>query len=671
MVGRKVRPAAHQPLNADQSNGGSKFRRKLSQGLSFSWNPLSQRKTTPARHPVGRPSVPGSGTSITVDAPLPCESDGLLSSTSASTSLNGSPQQRTTSNNEGTDKSIDPEATPKALPRSRTMSYIPRPSRSGSESSVIDSDSATKAPPPVFTVDQARATPSKIPTPSPPVPGRRQSSPRQYNPKLTTQQAKHVAAGNAFAGAGGSSPSKASVRSHTTPNLVKHADSPPLTNFMIPRKSMLQNPSTIPGPQRPTLKENMRSNQRDNRRLSQIQEKSPRSPRSPRRASLTSPRKVSNRRSIGPGNALAHSKQLDRATPTTAGKRLSSQIAPPTPLTAKRLATNKQSPSKSMTSFQNAQGNAIAQSRLMGPVNPPTPPQIDHAAARPALPRASTDKDLRRKTFTTPAKRSGVGMLSRSQGRASNEVRESHSSTFHNLLRLRDPPPPVPPIPERFRTPSMPVLTPVSYTPPSSPEKPRPQRVMHVEDPTYTRSKESNEEDDLTSASSTFALYNFGTKADKQSSLGHSANLEAALPTVEESSDEETGSKAPRSTTNSSPNPFLQSELLATVTPRSWSISDLHSEECTDTVPFEQVKDYMPPLYWAGRFQSRFDQWRTEAMKAELDKDYKAAGFAGQFKLSDEKEAACYIFLQLRDVCVSNQAADSLWVGQHRPLGKT
>ncbi|KAF5849015.1 hypothetical protein GGP41_010059 [Bipolaris sorokiniana] len=32
-----------------------------------------------------------------------------------------------------------------------------------------------------------------------------------------------------------------------------------------------------------------------------------------------------------------------------------------------------------------------------------------------------------------------------------------------------------------------------------------------------------------------------------------------------------------------------------------------------------QVKDYMPPLYWAGRFQSRYDQWRTDAMNAELN----------------------------------------------------
>jgi hypothetical protein len=30
--------------------------------------------------------------------------------------------------------------------------------------------------------------------------------------------------------------------------------------------------------------------------------------------------------------------------------------------------------------------------------------------------------------------------------------------------------------------------------------------------------------------------------------------------------------------------------------------------------------------------------------------------------LNQEKLAACYIFEQLRDLCTSNQAADSLWV---------
>tara|TARA_R110002003_G_scaffold39_13_gene2517 strand:- start:6024 stop:6425 length:402 start_codon:yes stop_codon:yes gene_type:complete len=72
----------------------------------------------------------------------------------------------------------------------------------------------------------------------------------------------------------------------------------------------------------------------------------------------------------------------------------------------------------------------------------------------------------------------------------------------------------------------------------------------------------------------------------------------------------------------------------------------------------------MPPLYWAGRFQARFDQWRTEAMMVELNpgRQSESEGQLSQCKLSQEKLAACYIFAQLRDLCLTEQAADSLWV---------
>jgi hypothetical protein len=72
----------------------------------------------------------------------------------------------------------------------------------------------------------------------------------------------------------------------------------------------------------------------------------------------------------------------------------------------------------------------------------------------------------------------------------------------------------------------------------------------------------------------------------------------------------------------------------------------------------------MPPLYWVGRFQARFDQWRTEAMMVELNpgRQSESEGQLSQCKLSQEKLAACYIFAQLRDLCLTEQAADSLWV---------
>jgi hypothetical protein len=97
---------------------------------------------------------------------------------------------------------------------------------------------------------------------------------------------------------------------------------------------------------------------------------------------------------------------------------------------------------------------------------------------------------------------------------------------------------------------------------------------------------------------------------------------------------------------------------------RPWTIAGHYAGlgKRADVVLFDQVKDYMPPLYWAGRFQSRFDQWRTGAMRVELDPLYQVSGLPEPCKLSQESAAACQIFLQLRDLCMSNQAADSLWV---------
>ena len=70
----------------------------------------------------------------------------------------------------------------------------------------------------------------------------------------------------------------------------------------------------------------------------------------------------------------------------------------------------------------------------------------------------------------------------------------------------------------------------------------------------------------------------------------------------------------------------------------------------------------MPRLYWAGRFQARYDHWRTEAMMAELHPDTLSEGPLGHCKLSQEKLAAGLILAQLRELCLTNQAANSLWV---------
>lgn len=97
---------------------------------------------------------------------------------------------------------------------------------------------------------------------------------------------------------------------------------------------------------------------------------------------------------------------------------------------------------------------------------------------------------------------------------------------------------------------------------------------------------------------------------------------------------------------------------------RHWSIFQRFYPDSANDVWYIQVKDYMPPLYWAGRFQSRFDQWRTEAQVAMFNPEIKPEdeGPLGQCNLDDERKATILIFMQLRDLCASVQAADSLHV---------
>jgi hypothetical protein len=105
-----------------------------------------------------------------------------------------------------------------------------------------------------------------------------------------------------------------------------------------------------------------------------------------------------------------------------------------------------------------------------------------------------------------------------------------------------------------------------------------------------------------------------------------------------------------------------QNSVIRDEIKRPWSISDKHYEDSADVEPWLQVRDYMPPLYWAGRFQSRYDRWRTDAMMAHLDPQAEPEGQLGRCTLKQEKLAACYVLAQLRDLCLTEQAADSLWV---------
>jgi hypothetical protein len=100
--------------------------------------------------------------------------------------------------------------------------------------------------------------------------------------------------------------------------------------------------------------------------------------------------------------------------------------------------------------------------------------------------------------------------------------------------------------------------------------------------------------------------------------------------------------------------------------PRSMTI--LNFGDVADVLDLIQVKDYMPALYWAGRFQSRFDHWRTEAMYVELDPHHRVSESLGMLNIDEDDKVACHIFLELRDLCMNSQAADSLWVSTERSI---
>ncbi|KAF2660489.1 hypothetical protein K491DRAFT_60967 [Lophiostoma macrostomum CBS 122681] len=645
MVPRKDKQTT-QPLNAEQSNGGtSRFRRKLSHGLSFISNPLSQRKTLPSGGPLESqmPEPPTRVRAFTTsdvkdnlrspiyDSVTPVEAKGdVRHHTPITSDANRS-------------ESEDPDATPKPLPRSRTMSFIPRPARSGSESSAGDIDSPRL---PALTIEEAASnTPTKIPTPSPPPDGPRRPSSRRYTHQYTSQQAKHIAAGAAFAGSGGQSPSKASVRSHTTPNLVQ-GPIPTQRTFMMPRKPAIQNKaSSPPKTQRLALKENMpTSKQQASRRISDKQSEQLKRP------SWGSQTMTSNRGSFGPNHSFDQSKQVVRTTPMKMTNRLSSNLSVQAPLTSKRTSMAKVEPLPASSVAQKSQGGSIAQPRLLGVVNPPTP-----AENRPLLPRASTERDLRRMTLGASSTRSGAPPISTCVTGINTEVRFPHSSlprasTFHNLCTRREPPPPVPRIPEQYMSSPHSAQAPISYdqlrngstygSRVVSKQKP----VSILEDNTSTEA-----------ASSSSVLLPIVTDTNERRSTTSSPSVNATLDLLD----------TLRATYRFSPtSPRKNSET-----------SD--REQVADNDRSLQVVDSMPPLWWAGRFQTRFDQWRHDAMKAELDPRYKPEGLLAQCKLNQDKVAACYIFLQLRDLCSSHRAADSLWEFEykyrqaHKLLGTT
>jgi hypothetical protein len=655
MVGWREKPAAHQPVSSEpHENGGKKFRRKLSYGLSFISNPLSQRKTTPGRHQVNVPSLAvtePSATDITTTNPT---YDSALSPLRTSTPPKSSnetlEEPATVPLSDILSKIGDADITPQRLPRSRTLSFIPLPVRVEPKSFSADVEGAVKSHSLAAMLPSERdSVPSKIPTPSPPSLERRRSSPcqhvrqhvrqhvHQHVSYRASQQIKHIATAHALAAANNGSPVKHphQLRSRTTPNLVKVSNTSQSARFMAPRRPGPKMSAASPIAQRPLLQENIPTDRRITHRRSQVQE------RTLKRESLAVPGTLNNRRSFGPGSPLAQSREPSFATPPTVRKRMSSHLAQQTPVTVKRIQSEESgdappvSPLESKATVVQPHGNDLPT---------PIPDPID--SIEPVLPRSHTYRDLQRKTLGTPNGLGGVWRSSRALAVTTHEVsRLPRSHTFHNFGNHMEVAPPVPRIPEQYRTSSLADLTQPARMDPKGATPSRHGRVISDANSCESIPEETDEE--RMSCTLTYTPYPPGQGLrSSMESIGSPVSL-AAFPSVP--------TTVPRREPNTAGSRWDCSSS------RLWSVSEPEGLDVADIETF-QVKDYMPPLYWAGRFQSRYDQWRTDAMEAELNPTHRPSGLLGECKLNQDKLAACYILGQLRDLCTSDQAADSLWV---------
>jgi len=652
MVGRREKQASQQLINEQQqANGASKFRRKLSYGLAFISNPLSQRKTTPGRH-VKVPSLsatePASSEANGINGAVhDCDASLSPPNTKSNVCSNDTPEKTTTS--ASSVRCVDQEdndITPRPLPRSHTLSFIPRPVSLQALATNSDMRASVSSVAPPATAGQGfNAPPSKIPTPSPPPSERRDMNPRQYLSPHTSQHVKHIASAQAFQARSNCTAVKAAMRSRTTPNLVDVTNSNRLASFAVPRKSALKTVTASPLAEDALLQENVQDNRRIAQRRSQIHQ------RPSRRDSLALLDPLPKRRSFGL-TVTGNNKQFEHTPPPGDRRRMSALPAQQTPVTARRLRLTEQMSPNQAGVVHVTNNSSFAQSRLLGPKDPPTPtPSIDFAG--PVLPLSAPRHEFQRKRLGTPNGLAGVWRSSRALAASNHEVRKlPRSFTFHSFGQ-REAPPPLPPIPEQYRAASLAHITKYPYS--------------HM---ALDSTKPKEDISDVYSSGLTPGItddnkYRFGTN----SPLDLRRQAQGVVPVTELSDDSDIFMARPSEPAPSTPigRQFLSSVDLGRhystdSRNRPWSLKDQSGVNNADRIGFLQVKDYMPPLYWAGRFQSRFDQWRTEAMMAHLDPSHLRTGPMSECNLDQERLASCYIFGQLRDLCTSNQAADSLWV---------
>lgn len=643
MGGRRENLAAHPPLNGHEGNNASKFRRKLSQG--FSLISLSQRRVTTERPSL--PSANSTNVNSAMDDPQTHECTTIQFPVRGPSPSSVSICEVTPNKDIIQKKKSNSDATSKQLPRSRTMSFIPQSNRSGSEPSTVTTGLVPMVRPLLTLEEESCATHTKIPSPSSPAEPYRNARSRQYNSSLTTQQAKHLAAGKAFAGIQEQSPSRFSpVRSYTTPNLLKtsHAQGPGY--LRNPRRLNNDNFPDMPGSQgrqgRSLKENNVPITHRHGKRLSNIQE---RSYQSTSQEDFDASKFASKRRLTGPACALASSKTGSSMTLSASSKNGRSLNASQTHPVAQRALPKEECPHRSAESLAIPKDGTIMQNRLLGPVNLPAPSKADHTVARSGFMGANVNKDFRKRPFPSPHNRMGGGMRARSHALVNNEVRLSRSSTYHRYVN-DEVVPPVPPIPEQYKSASMPVLASIANSSTST--------TMHPMNTSVQGQFETTSSSP--SVNSVLTLPNLPSLDDTQVITSNDKPLSSkSLLSLMIKSKPSSQTPASRRT--------ISASLLFSAKPSGlWSAKKRRTLDGADINRPPQVKEYMPALYWAGRFQSRYDQWRTEAMKIELDPKCHISGPLAHCNVHQEKVAACLIFLQLRELCLSNQAADSLWV---------
>ncbi|KAH8732569.1 hypothetical protein GQ44DRAFT_670085 [Phaeosphaeriaceae sp. PMI808] len=568
-------------------------------------------------------------------------------STRPSTSLeqfnDSSRKAKDPANDKNSRESQGPGAILKALPRSHTTSFLPRPVNSEASASTIGSENKMKYQLPVVVASpQLYAVPSKIPTPSPPLSERRGPSPRQHLHRYTSPVSNSTTIHQSIAVDATGSPTRAAMRSRTTPNLAVVANSQP-ASCMVPKTSTNKRVTTAPTIQRRTLQENIPIKQRVNERRPQPCEKVL------ERKSLAVPKSVLNRRSFGAGVPLTPIKQLNRGTPPVTKPRLSSnaaQLTPrQTPLTTRRAQPNKQVVQAG--GFANiTHGTSIEQSRLLGPRNPPTPtpPQVDIGESTSLPPTAN--KDMRRKIMGTPNGLGGVWRSSRALATANHEVRRvPRSSTFHNFGSGASykTAPPVPPIPEKYRTSSVPNILQASRMTREACHKPRHHRIVSISSIPEGREEDFHFNDATLTSELNHSRSDSLELSDSSSDFGLISRLQQQL------------SQSPDRSLTSSPK-----KLACSSNEQLLSTSGRQYESNADNETQLQVRDYMPLLYWAGRFQTRFDIWQHEVTMAEFDSTHQREGQLGQYSWDQESIAKCCIIAEMRNLCITKEAADSL-----------